>query len=78
MSQYGVAPGTGDSPLNIGTMTRDTWFLGAIGKVAIYDYLLSQKQIADHFAIMTSAAESSPSNALPAPTYEVVPARAAG
>ena len=44
------------SPLNIGTMAMDGWFPGAIGKVAIYDYLLTQAQITAHFSAMTGGA----------------------
>lgn len=54
MSQYKIIPQDGDSPLNIGTMALDTWFKGAIGKVAIYDYLLSQNQIDNHYQSMTN------------------------
>ena len=53
MSQYGVKPQTNSSPLNIGTMALDYWFKGAIGKVAIYNYLLNQSQIANHYKAMT-------------------------
>lgn len=53
MSQYSVTPKAGTSPLQIGTMALDTWFKGAIGKVAIYKYLLSQTQITNHFSRMT-------------------------
>jgi len=53
MSQYSLAPQANNSPLNIGTMARDTWFEGAIAKVAIYDYELSQQQIASHYQAMT-------------------------
>lgn len=53
MSQYKIIPQKGDSPLNIGTMALDTWFKGGIGKVAIYNYLLSQTQIDDHYRSMT-------------------------
>ena len=53
MSQYSVAPSAGSSPLNIGTMAGDTWFPGAIGKVAIYDKLLTQAQINAHYKAMT-------------------------
>src|SRR6185369_15022425 len=35
MSQYNIVPAANNSALNIGTMARDTWFAGAIGKVAI-------------------------------------------
>lgn len=58
MSQYGITPTASDSPLNIGTMAFDTWFPGAIGKVAIYSYLLSQAQINAHFSAMTGAQPS--------------------
>jgi hypothetical protein len=53
MSQYGITPVANDSPLHIGTMALDTWFQGAIGKVAVYDYLLSAAQITNHFHVMT-------------------------
>ena len=45
MSQLNVTPKALSSPLDIGTMAMDTWFAGAIGKVAIYDHLLTQAQI---------------------------------
>jgi hypothetical protein len=53
MSQYNVAPQAGPSPLNIGTMAFDSWFDGGIGKVAIYNYLLSPTQITNHYKAMT-------------------------
>jgi hypothetical protein len=53
MSQYSVVPMAKGSPLNIGTMATDTWFPGAIGKVAIYDKLLTQAQIDAHYKAMT-------------------------
>jgi hypothetical protein len=37
-------------------MSLDTWFKGAIGKVAIYDYLLTQEQISNHYQTMTGKA----------------------
>jgi cellulase/cellobiase CelA1 len=59
MSQHDIIPTANNSPLNIGTMTAyDTWFPGAIGKVAIYNYLLSQTQINSHFTAMTGAGVS--------------------
>ena len=48
-----VVPQGLSSPLNIGTMARDGWFPGAIGKVAIYDYLLTAAQITAHYRAMT-------------------------
>ena len=53
MSQYSVAPVANASALNIGTMAFDSWFQGAIGKVAIYGSLLSQAQISSHYSKMT-------------------------
>jgi hypothetical protein len=53
MSQYSVVPKANGSPVNIGTMAMDTWFEGAIGKVAVYGYLLSQAQITAHYETMT-------------------------
>jgi hypothetical protein len=55
MSQYSVTPTANKSPLNIGTMARDTWFPGAVGKVAVYGKLLSQAQITSHYVKMTGA-----------------------
>jgi len=53
MSQYNVVPKANNSPLNIATMAKESFFRGAIGKVAIYDHLLSQAQITNHYSRMT-------------------------
>jgi hypothetical protein len=53
MGQFNVTPQANNSPVNIGTMATDTWFEGAIGKVAIYNYLLTQSQITNHYLTMT-------------------------
>jgi Concanavalin A-like lectin/glucanases superfamily len=58
MSQYSVRPVANGSPLVIGTMAMDTWFPGAIAKVAIYDHLLTQEQISNHYQVMTGRAPS--------------------
>jgi hypothetical protein len=55
-SQYNVIPKANSSPVNIATMAQDAWFQGAIGKVAIYDFLLSQNQITNHYRVMTDKA----------------------
>jgi len=55
MSQYSVVPKANNSALDIGTMAFDSWFAGAIGKVAIYDKLLTQAQITAHYKAMTNA-----------------------
>ena len=53
MSQYNVVPAANDSPLNIGTMAMDAWFPGAIGKVALYDKVLTTAQVTAHYRAMT-------------------------
>ncbi len=53
MSQYQVIPSTESSALNVGTMAFDSWFAGAVGKVAIYDSLLSPSRISAHYQSMT-------------------------
>lgn len=72
MSQYGVRPQASDSPLTIGTLAMDSWFPGAMGKVAIYDSLLSQAEISAHFKTMTgkvpSGSCSRPGCTIPVPT----------
>jgi hypothetical protein len=53
MSQYDVVPKANDSAVNIATMAKESFFKGAIGKVAIYDHQLSQAQISRHYTTMT-------------------------
>lgn len=53
MSEFDVVPVANGSALNIGTMAKDTWFQGAVGKVAVYDYLLGQARITAHYQAMT-------------------------
>jgi Concanavalin A-like lectin/glucanases superfamily len=55
MSQYDVMPRSGTSPVNVGSAALDSWFPGAVGKVAIYDTLLSQAQIEAHYELMAHA-----------------------
>jgi Concanavalin A-like lectin/glucanases superfamily len=52
--QINVIPQTTGSPFNIGTVDTQSWFEGAIGKVVIYNYLLTQTQINNHYQTMTS------------------------
>ena len=56
MSQYDVKPAANNSPLNIGTMSMDGWFPGAIAKVAIYNKLLTAAQVTAHYRAMTGTA----------------------
>jgi hypothetical protein len=53
MSQYAVSPAPNDSPVNVGSMAMDSWFEGAIGKLAIYDRRLTQAEITHHYVAMT-------------------------
>ncbi|HEY1527483.1 MAG TPA: LamG-like jellyroll fold domain-containing protein [Candidatus Angelobacter sp.] len=56
MNQPGVAtvtPQITGSQFNIGTVDTQSWFEGAIAKVAIYNYLLSQTTITNHYQTMT-------------------------
>jgi hypothetical protein len=53
MSQYCVVPVANTSTLQVGTMAGDSYFQGAIGKVALYDKLLTAAQIATHYQAMT-------------------------
>jgi hypothetical protein len=56
MSEFAITPVANGSPVNIGASATDTRFDGAIGKVAIYGYLLSQAQISAHYQAMTGHA----------------------
>ena len=52
MSAHSVIPTASTSPVTIGTMAKDTWFKGAVAKVALYDRLLTPAEIASHYAAM--------------------------
>jgi concanavalin A-like lectin/glucanase superfamily protein len=45
LSQFQVTPQAGSAPFRIATRDLDSYFEGAIGKVAIYNYVLSASQI---------------------------------
>jgi hypothetical protein len=53
MGQFNIMPQTTGSQFNIGTVDTQSWFEGAIAKVAIYNYLLSQTTITNHYQTMT-------------------------
>jgi len=53
MSQYNVVPKSNGSAVNIATMAKESFFRGAIAKVAIYDHALDQAQIAKHYLLLT-------------------------
>jgi len=54
LSQFQVVPANGTAPLRIATRDRRSYFLGAIGKVAIYDRDLAAAQILGHYQEMTT------------------------
>ena len=54
LSQFQVTPSNGTAPLRVGTRDRRSYFLGAIGKVAVYDRELSAAQIMSHYQMMTA------------------------
>lgn len=54
LDQYDVIPRSTPAPFNVGTRNFNSYFQGAVGKVAVYDYELTQTQIARHYSAMTS------------------------
>lgn len=49
-----IHPQDGTAPLRVGTRDRNSWFEGAIGKVAVYDFELRQERIQCHRTAMLS------------------------
>lgn len=52
LDQFNVIPGAGAAPFRIATRDLSSFFLGAIGKVAVYGYELTPEQITHHQAAM--------------------------
>jgi hypothetical protein len=48
LDQFGVVPSIGSAPLRIGTRDKRSYFQGAIGKFAIYDYELPPARLQAH------------------------------
>jgi hypothetical protein len=48
LDQFGVMPGAGPAPLRIGTRDNRSYFKGAIGKFAVYDYEVSPARLQAH------------------------------
>lgn len=48
LSDYDVIPGNGNAPMRVATRDLNSFFKGAIGKVAIYDYELPVEKILAH------------------------------
>jgi hypothetical protein len=55
MKQYDVTPHAGSAPFCIGTRDNNSYFEGAIGKVAVYDRILTSSQIAATYNAMFSS-----------------------
>ena len=45
LGQYDVVPGASNAPFRVGTRDLESYFKGAIGKVAVYDRALSADYI---------------------------------
>lgn len=54
LSQFRVIPANGTAPLRVATRDRHSYFLGAIGKVAVYDRELTGSQILSHHQSMVA------------------------
>ncbi|WP_051367106.1 LamG-like jellyroll fold domain-containing protein [Hamadaea tsunoensis] len=52
LQDYAIVPGNGTAPFRIATRDFASYFEGAIGKVAVYNYELSGTRIAAHYAAM--------------------------
>ncbi len=52
LNQFDVVPQPGNAPLRIGTRDMRSFFKGAIGKFAIYNYAVSEAQFKNHFLSM--------------------------
>ncbi|WP_340023702.1 LamG domain-containing protein [Paenibacillus sp. FSL K6-1096] len=52
LSGYSIIPGNGTAPMRVGTRDLSSFFQGAIGKVAVYNYELTAAQLAAHYDIM--------------------------
>jgi hypothetical protein len=60
LGQYHVTPKASTAPFCVGTRNYDSYFAGAIGKVAVYDYVLSSAQIAATYSAMFSSGTREP------------------
>jgi len=49
LTSYSTIPGNGTAPFRIGTRDMQSFFQGAIGKVAVYDYELPAATIRSHY-----------------------------
>ncbi|MFJ3704599.1 MULTISPECIES: LamG domain-containing protein [Streptomyces] len=54
LADYDIVPADTTSPLRIGSAALRSFFLGGIGKVAVYPRELPAERLAEHHAVMTS------------------------
>jgi hypothetical protein len=52
LAQFDTTPAAGAAPARIGTRDAENFFQGAVGKVAIYDRLLTQSEINSRLGLM--------------------------
>lgn len=52
LDDYDIVPADGSAPLRVGTRDKASFFVGAIGKVAVYDRELSAAQLLHHYRLM--------------------------
>jgi hypothetical protein len=52
LAGYSIVPKNGTAPMRIATRQLESFFKGAIGKVAVFDYELNPNQIQTHFNCM--------------------------
>lgn len=55
LSQYSTVPQATSSPFNIGTRNFNSWFQGAVGKVSVYDRVLTTAELSSLYKAMTAA-----------------------
>lgn len=60
LSGYNIIPGNGTAPMRVGTRDLASFFEGAVGKVAVYDYELTPNQLTAHYNIMTGSTQTLP------------------
>ncbi|MGW2836255.1 LamG-like jellyroll fold domain-containing protein [Streptomyces sp. NPDC001493] len=53
LADYSIVPGDTPSPVRIGTASLRSFFLGAVGKVAVYPRELTAERLLAHHAVMT-------------------------
>ena len=58
LKEYAIVPRNGTEPFRIGTRDMNSFFKGAIGKVAVYDYELTPAKLLSHYDTRSSKGSS--------------------